>query len=73
MALSYKSRRWLSVLVLVVGLPIYIVASAMLVSLLDRPNILIELGIYIILGVLWIFPFKGLFKGVGQADPDKED
>ena len=25
------------------------------------------------LGVLWAFPLKSVFKGVGQADPDQRD
>ncbi|MEC7300698.1 MAG: DUF2842 domain-containing protein, partial [Pseudomonadota bacterium] len=29
--------------------------------------------IYIGLGVLWALPFKFVFKGVGQADPDAQD
>lgn len=73
MALSYKKRRLFSVLVLVIGLPIYIIAAAMLISLIDRPHILLELVVYVVLGLIWILPFKGLFKGIGQADPDAKD
>jgi len=25
------------------------------------------------LGVLWAFPLRAVFKGVGQADPDQRD
>lgn len=70
MALSYKARRISAVLLLVVGLPVYIVASVSIIALFDRPPILVELGVYILLGILWAFPFKFIFKGVGQADPD---
>ncbi|MFY0692025.1 MAG: DUF2842 domain-containing protein [Paracoccaceae bacterium] len=70
MALSYKTRRRLSLLILVVGLPVYIVAAISLVNLLDRPSMLVELLIYVGLGILWIFPLKAVFKGVGQPDPD---
>ena len=72
MALSYKTRRRLSLLILVVGLPAYIVAAISLVNLLERPSILVELMIYVGLGVLWIFPLKAVFKGVGQPDPDAD-
>jgi hypothetical protein len=70
MALSYKSRRRLALLLLVVGLPAYIIAAVTIMNLLDRPPIWVELLVYIGLGVLWAVPFKAVFKGIGQADPD---
>lgn len=70
MALSYKTRKRLSILILVVGLPLYIVVAVKLVSLLERPHILVELGIYVVLGFLWMLPFKKVFLGVGKGDPD---
>ena len=70
MALSYKTRRRLSLFVLLVGLPAYIAFAWWVVSLFDRPAIWLELAIYVVLGVLWAFPLKAVFKGVGQADPD---
>ena len=33
---------------------------------------LIELIVYVVLGIVWIAPFKSVFKGVGQADPDAD-
>lgn len=70
MALSYKTRRRLSLLILVVGLPLYIIVAVNVVGLFDRPSIWLELLIYIGLGIVWALPFKAVFKGVGQADPD---
>lgn len=70
MALSYKTRKRLSVLILLVGLPLYIAAAWFLVSLFERPSILVELGIYIALGIVWAIPFRAVFLGVGKADPD---
>ncbi|MBF9051344.1 DUF2842 domain-containing protein [Roseobacter sp. HKCCD9010] len=70
MALSYKTRRRLSLLILLVGLPVYIGLAWFLVSLFERPSIFLELAIYVVLGILWALPFKAVFKGVGQADPD---
>ena len=70
MALSYKTRKRLSILILVVGLPVYIAVAIKLVSLFDRPSILVELGIYVGLGFLWMLPFKKVFLGVGKGDPD---
>lgn len=69
MALSYKARRRWSLVILLIGLPAYIVAAVTVVNLLDRPSILVELLVYVGLGVLWALPFKYVFRGVGQADP----
>ncbi|MEM9434771.1 MAG: DUF2842 domain-containing protein [Pseudomonadota bacterium] len=73
MALSYKARKRWSLLILILGLPIYVVVCVSLVNLLPRPNIVIELFIYVGLGILWVFPLKFVFKGIGQADPDAKD
>ncbi|MBN8294297.1 DUF2842 domain-containing protein [Rhodobacter sp. NTK016B] len=72
MALSYKTRRRLSLLVLLVALPLYIVVAISIVGLFERPPILLELLVYVVLGVVWAFPLKAVFKGVGQADPDED-
>ncbi|MBY6166378.1 DUF2842 domain-containing protein [Pseudooceanicola nitratireducens] len=71
--LSHKAKRRWSLVILLVGLPLYIVLAVSLVNLFERPSILVELAIYIGLGVLWALPFKFVFKGVGQADPDAQD
>ncbi|MEO9685502.1 MAG: DUF2842 domain-containing protein [Tateyamaria sp.] len=68
--MSYKARKWLAGLILVFGLPLYIVMAVSVVGLFERPSILVELLIYIGLGVLWAFPLKYVFKGIGQPDPD---
>lgn len=75
MALSHKARKRWSLVVLVLLLPIYVIASVSLLNWLypdplNRPPIWVELGIYIGLGVLWAFPLKFVFKGIGQADPN---
>jgi hypothetical protein len=59
--------------ILLVGLPVYIVAAVTVSNLLDRPPMLVELAIYIGLGVVWALPFKYIFKGIGQADPDQDE
>ena len=70
MALGYKARKRWSLVILLVGLPLYIVAAVTVVNWLDRPPILVELLVYVVLGVLWAVPFRFVFKGVGKADPD---
>jgi hypothetical protein len=72
MALSYKARKRWSLLFLLVGLPLYIVVAVSLVGLLPRPSFVLELLIYLGLGILWALPLKALFKGIGQADPDQD-
>ena len=73
MPLTYKARRRWSLVILLVGLPVYIVAAVTVSNLLDRPPMLVELAIYIGLGVVWALPFKYIFKGIGQADPDQDE
>ena len=74
MALSYKARRRWSLVVLLIGLPVYIVMAVWLMSFFEtRRHIVVEVFIYLGLGVLWAFPLKAVFKGVGQADPDQRD
>lgn len=73
MALSYKARRRWSLLILLIGLPLYIIVALNVVALFNRPPILLELAIYIGLGVLWVFPLKRVFLGIGQADPEAEN
>ena len=73
MALSYRNKKRLALFILVIGLPVYIVLAVSLVGLIERPSLWLELAIYIGLGLLWIFPLKKVFLGVGQADPDQGD
>lgn len=72
MALSYKARRRWSLIILLVGLPLYILIASVLVTWLNPTNFLLELLIYVGLGVFWILPFKPVFRGIGQADPDAD-
>lgn len=70
MALSYKARRRWSLVILLIGLPLYIVVAVNVVGWFDRPGVLLELAIYVGLGVLWALPFRALFRGIGKPDPD---
>ena len=75
MALSYKARKRWSLFVLIFALPAYIVAAVSLMNWafpdpLSPPPFFVELGIYIGLGVVWAFPLKAVFKGIGQPDPE---
>jgi Protein of unknown function (DUF2842) len=70
MALSYKARRRVALFILLIALPVYVVVAVTFVSLIDRPSVLVELAIYIGLGVLWVVPLRSVFLGIGQPDPD---
>lgn len=70
MALSHKARKRLSIVLLVVWMPVYIVLAVNVVAWIGRPPILIELLVYAVLGVAWVLPFRAIFRGIGQADPD---
>ncbi len=73
MALSYKARRRWSLVILLIGLPAYIVAAVTILNWLDRPPLFVELLVYVVLGIVWALPFKAVFRGVGKADPEAED
>jgi hypothetical protein len=54
MVLSYKARRRWALLILLIGMPAYVVAAVTHVGL----------------GFLWALPFRFIFRGIGQEDPD---
>ena len=77
MALGYRARKRLALLILVIGIPVYIVAS---VTIIDWANARwgrlpgwAELLVFIGLGLLWALPCRKIFMGIGQPDPDAED
>lgn len=70
MALSYKARKRWSLLILVLGLPAYVVVAVTVMSTIERPPLWLELLIYVALGILWVLPFRGVFRGIGKPDPD---
>jgi predicted membrane channel-forming protein YqfA (hemolysin III family) len=70
--LSYKARRRWSLVLLLVGMPLYIGVAVTILNWMDRPPIWLEFVVYVALGILWVLPFKFIFRGVGQADPDED-
>ncbi len=68
--MSYKLKRRLSLFILLIGLPVYIILIVNLISSFDRPNFVVELLIYLLSGVVWAFPLKSVFRGVGQAEEE---
>ena len=67
-----KTRKRLSLLILVRGLPAYIIVAVILVSWMDdrwgRQPIWIELAVYVLLGVIWILPLRRVFTGIGREE-----
>ena len=72
MRLSWRARRRWSLVVLLVGLPVYVVAAVTMMNALDRPPLLVELAVYVLLGVLWALPLRFVFRGVGREEERDE-
>lgn len=73
MPLSYKARRRWSLVILLIGLPVYIVVAVSIVNMLGRPPFWIELLVYVGLGFLWILPFRFVFRGIGRENPGEDE
>lgn len=71
MALTLRTRKRLSLLILVVGMPAYIIVAVSILNALDRPPMWLELLVYVVLGVVWALPFRAIFRGVAQPDPEE--
>ncbi|TCO70857.1 DUF2842 domain-containing protein [Rhodovulum euryhalinum] len=70
MALSWKARRRWSLVILLIGLPAYVVTAVTVMNLIGRPPFWVELLVYVVLGIVWALPFRFVFRGIGQPDPD---
>ena len=66
--MSYKLKRRLSLFILIVGLPLYVILIVNLISSFDRPIFVVELLIYLLSGIVWALPLRSVFRGVGQAE-----
>jgi len=73
MALSYKARKRWSLIILVIGLPLYAGLVVNLITILPALPKVLELIMYVFLGIAWIIPLKYVFQGIGQADPDADN
>jgi len=72
--MTYKARKRLAIVILVVGLPIYMIFAAGIMSGMMNNQIRLPVAVeflaYIALGIGWVFPLKWVFMGIGQPDPD---
>jgi hypothetical protein len=69
-SMSYRARKRLALLVLVAGLPLYVMAAVWLTDQFERPALVVEFAIYVGLGLVWALPLRRLFLGLGRPDPD---
>ena len=67
MNINYKNRRRISLFLLLVGLPVYVIVAINILAFFERPSILLEVIIYLSLGIIWALPFKFIFKGIGLS------
>lgn len=78
MALSHKARKRWSLVILLIWMPVFVVLSVSVLNWLfpdplAGPPILVELAIYVGLGLVCFLPFRRIFLGVGRADPSDPD
>lgn len=70
--MDLKARKRWSLLILLIGLPLYIVVAVTLVNWMDRAwgrqPILVEVLVYVALGILWALPFRRVFRGIGKEE-----
>lgn len=70
--MDLKARKRWSLVILLIGLPLYIVVAVTLVNWMDRSwgrlPILVELAVYVALGILWALPFRKVFRGIGKPE-----
>lgn len=70
--MDLKTRKRLSILVLVLGLPAYVIVAVSLVNWMDarwgRQPIWVELLVYVGLGIVWVLPLKRIFTGIGRSE-----
>ena len=52
MALSYRARRRWALVILLVGLPLYVIVAVNLVALFERPSVLVELAVTLVQAVM---------------------
>ncbi|MFL2802342.1 MAG: DUF2842 domain-containing protein [Paracoccaceae bacterium] len=64
--INKKLRKKIAYLVLFVFLPLYIILAVTIINYVGRMNIWIEFITYVLLGIIWIYPFKFVFKGLAS-------
>ena len=70
MSLSWRARRRWALVVLLLGLPAYVVAAVTIVGWFDRPGVAVELLAYVGLGILWALPLRAVFLGIARREAE---
>lgn len=70
--MNLRTRKRLSLLLLLVWMPLYIVLAvsgmAWFQTRFGRLPFLLELLAYIVLGIVWVLPFRRVFLGVARSE-----
>ncbi|MCY3880044.1 MAG: DUF2842 domain-containing protein [Rhodobacteraceae bacterium] len=72
MNLSLRAKRRISILLLCIGLPCYIIAAVTILGMIERPPVLVEFGVYALAGILWALPFRTLFRGICTDEMEEQ-
>lgn len=70
MKMTYRTKRLLALLILLLGLPLYAVLVISGMAFLVNLPTFVELFLYVFFGVVWVIPLKVIFRGIGQSNPD---
>lgn len=70
--MDLKTRKRWSLVVLLIGLPLYLVVAWFLTNWIydtwGRMPIWLEFVVYVGLGIVWILPFRKVFSGIGKGE-----
>lgn len=70
--MNLKTRKRWSLVILLIGLPLYLAAAWFLTNWIydhwGRMPIWLEFLVYVGLGIIWILPFKKVFRGIGKGE-----
>jgi hypothetical protein len=65
--MGLRSRKLVGSLILFIWLVVFSLIAMAIIARFDRPHILVEMGIYAVLGFAWILPLKPVFVWMGKA------
>ncbi len=72
MSMDLKTRKRWSLVILLVGLPLYLIVAWFVTNLIydlwGRMPLLLEFIVYVGLGIIWILPFRKVFSGIGKGE-----
>lgn len=70
--MELKTRKRWAIVILLVGLPVYLgvawFLSNWIYDIWGRLPVLVEFALYVALGIIWVLPFRRVFRGVGREE-----